>query len=61
VEDIGAGIGSVWVCPTCRAAYRITDFDCTPVAGDFMQSVVRWEVVQYGEATRRERRRLTSR
>jgi predicted Zn finger-like uncharacterized protein len=61
VEEIGAGIGSVWVCPSCRAAYRITDFDCGPVAGDFMQSSVRWEVIHYGEeALKRERHRLTS-
>jgi hypothetical protein len=48
VERIGAGIGSVWACPSCRASYRITDFDCTPVSGDFMESSVRWEAIHSG-------------
>jgi hypothetical protein len=58
VEDKGAGIGSVWVCPLCQAAYRIVDFEISPVSGDYMQSSVRWEVLRFGDAT--QRRRLTS-
>ncbi|GAB3887770.1 hypothetical protein GCM10029964_054300 [Kibdelosporangium lantanae] len=58
VEELGAGIGSVWVCPTCHAAYRITEFDMSPVSGDYMQATVRWEVVRYGDIGKR--RRLTS-
>jgi ribosomal protein L37AE/L43A len=52
VEKIGAGIGSVWRCATCRAAYRIVDFDISTSAGDFMQTSVRWEVINHGVVTR---------